>query len=461
MTSTAINITDFRTQIPGKLIDEYTWGFPTVESNNSSGKKMYWKIKVRVAKTTSNDKKLVEENLDGNFYKIVDAFYESSSVIENAYGWISVDSGHVGGKNRDVIPTIVKSGKNIGKANATNVFTQALRDALGLYMKQLNKAVLGAEKNVGVTCYPPMLATLLRDVKNVKYKNAFVQRKYDGVRAVATYDPAASKDAFGNPIGGVILYSRTKRPYVGFDYIKEELIHALSDLYEAGTHVYLDGEIYKHGMLLQDISGYARREDKSTDVKVDYMVYDMFIPSKPELKYSERKQILENIFEEHGPFNNIKLVETFKIDTAEDANNLYNQFLSEKYEGAMLRIDSPYRYSEKGYRSKNLLKMKPELDAEFTIIGYETGTKGKAASAIMFICETDSKIQFNVTPAMELSERTELAKKMLTLVTVDGITMTYFDANYKGKKLIVYFDEWSRDKVPQRARTKGVIRTWD
>jgi hypothetical protein len=50
-------------------------------------------------------------------------------------GWIKVDSRIEGGKIKKSDATIVKSGKNIGKASATNVFCQSLRDALGLHNK--------------------------------------------------------------------------------------------------------------------------------------------------------------------------------------------------------------------------------------------------------------------------------------------------------------------------------------
>jgi ATP-dependent DNA ligase len=151
-------------------------------------------------------------------------------------------------------------------------------------------------------------------------------------------------------------------------------------------------------------------------------------------------------------------VETVKVESHDDIQKLFNLYLSERYEGAMVRTNDPYRYSNGGYHSTNLLKLKPTRDAEYKIIGYTVGVKGKTTDAILFVCETDNKINFNVTPAMEIAERTALAKLMASEVS-PGVT--HFDANYLGKKLIVYFDDLSKDLVPQRARTKGEIRTWD
>jgi hypothetical protein len=67
-------------------------------------------------------------------------------------------------------------------------------------------------------------------------------------------------------------------------------------------------------------------------------------------------------------------------------------------------------------------------------------------------------VKFPVTPAMELPERIILAKKM-AIIEENG--KTHFENNYLGKMLIVYFDEKSIDGLPQRARTKMEIRTWD
>jgi ATP-dependent DNA ligase len=369
-----------------------------------------------------------------------------------------VESGIEGGKIRDTVPTIVTKGKNISRKNATNPFTQALRDALSLYTKQVDKAT--REGQGSGKRYPPMLSEIYGDFSSgINFnEGVYVQRKYDGVRTVAMYDPEVFKDNLGNMVGSVVFYSRTRKTYNGFDYIRQELIHGLRELHAQGIHLYIDGEMYKHGMKLQDISGYARREDKPTDVRIDYMVYDVFIPEKPDLKYSERKEILDKFFADYGPFRHVYNVETFMANSNDDVQKYFKNFLSEGYEGAMVRPDLPYRYSDGGYHSRNLLKLKQTLDAEFTIVGYTVGEKGKSADAILFICENNSGIRFNVTPAMEIEERLELAKKMADEVQ-PGIT--YFDANYKGKKLIVYFDDWSRDGVPQRARTKGEVRTWE
>lgn len=442
MASVSVVIRDFRSQIPGKLTDDKkTWEFPTIDSVNSHGKKTIWKIYVR----------LFESGKPNEFIKIDDKFFDSNQIPHLA--WTNVDSGLVDGKIRETVPTITSIGKNIGKKNETNSFTQALRDALGLYNKQLKKSIKGPTKSTGqVDMYPPMLAQLLKDQKTPPKiddeNSAHVQRKYNGVRTVTCIDPE----------NNIIMYSRRKNIYPGFDYIKDELKDVLKMFFEDGKNIYLDGEIFKMGTALQDISGCARREDKQCDEKFDYMIYDCFIPSEPNLLYIERKKILDDIFSEFK-FTYTKSVETWEVNSKEEIDALYKKFIAEGYEGAMVRTNTAYRYSYNEYHSKNLLKIKPTMDHEFKIVGWTTGEKGKAANSLMIICETSTGEKFNVTPAMEISERESLAKKMSE---IESNNLDHFTNHWLGKNIIVEFDEYDKNqKIPQRARTRLIQRTWE
>lgn len=429
MTSQSINIKDYRTEIPGKLSDDKTtWVFPNVSTVVSSGKTSNWQIKVRMMK-------------DGEFMLIDDYMFDNQP-LAGFTGWIKVDTG-LGDTISKRVPTIVKTGKNLGRVSATNVFTQALRDAYGLYNKQLKKA-----NNTVNILYPPMLAQVYKDQKTPpvisESSPVYMQPKFNGVRCVTTLND------------GVIMYSRRKNIYPGFSYIKDELAPILKKYHDAGRKLYLDGELYKHGTALQDISGYARREDKDDDIKLNYMVYDCFIIGEP-LLYSARKAILDEIFESNTSLKYTQAVATYKVTDMTTIETLYKQFLEFGYEGAMIRKDSLYMHSYNESHSKVLLKMKPTYDAELEIADYTVGKKGKAAGALMIMCRVNDVI-FPVTPAMELPERIALANKM---GTIEPNGKTHFVNHWLGKKIIVEYDELSKDNIPQRARTKLQIRTWD
>lgn len=426
MASTSIHIRDYRTEIPGGLsADRLTWEFPIVWSINANGKKTFWQIYVRYLE-------------QGEFTEIQDSYFNSAHLPDIA--WINVDSGVVGGKVKKSVPTLVKFGKNVGRASATNTWTQALRDAYSLYNKQKKKSALGA------VLYPPMLAQILKDQSKPPIVDAehvvYVQRKYNGVRTVGTQVDKK-----------VVLYSRRRNIYPGFTELCAELEPVLQSYWDAGRQLYLDGELYKHGAALQDISGAARREGS---FDANYMIYDCFIVNEPQLKYSERRVILNDIFSKFDLKISVN-VETFTAQSYAEINALYEVFLEEEYEGAMVRLDDVYQYSYNERHVKSLLKIKPSYDDEMEIVGFSTGEKGKAANALMIVCKTAIGT-IPVTPAMEIVDRIALAKKM---AEVEPNGKTHFVNHWLGKKIIVTYSEKSKDGVPQQARTKMEIRSWD
>lgn len=470
MTSNSVNIKDYRTEIPGSFnADRTAWVFPAVITMTSHGKESSWQIRVSVVKSAGNPTDEPE------FMPIIDEYFDSSTVMTGLIGWFKVDTGIAGTISKRVA-TLVTTGKNLGKKSATNVFTQALRDALGLYNTQAKKAtarpvVINNTNNAtAITMYPPMLAQVYSAVYGKSWPQStnsvnldgttatdsvtmYIQPKYNGVRGVFVLDTTVTPNT-------VVMYSRRKNLYPGFAYIKEELAPVLADAAAKGLQLYLDGELYKHGIALQDISGYARREDKTGDIKLDFMLYDCYVANKPEMLYVDRKAILDDIFAKF-PLVYTKQVPTRACSDLDCATAVYKQALADGFEGAMVRLNAPYRVSYNEYHSPVLLKMKPVFDAELTIVSYGIATKGKAAGAIMITCavnDTEGAPTFPVTPAMEIADRVALAKRM---GEVESNGKTHFENHWLGRKIIVEYDELSKDKVPLRARTKMTVRTWD
>lgn len=466
MASKSIKIDNYKTDIPGKIDpdDNTVFMFPQIVSqNNKSGKKTYWRALVRVfTENNSGDK---------HYLPLLPEYFNPKHDMEGKKALIVIVSKLEGGKVRDVTPTIINSGKNLGKANETNVFTQALRDALGLHNKHLQianysgpetiipgKEALGPKSSAspenlaaqiyektGVLArfYPPMLAKL-RDVQNITFP-AYVQPKLNGVRVVIFYDA---------PTKNIYVYSRNKKAYPGFDYIIKELAPILAE----HPGLYLDGEMYKHGMSLQEISGYARRA-LSTSInaaeKLEYNVFDAFRPDQDKVVFSERQKWLDPIF--NYKFAHIKRVPTTQVKNEEEIRANYDKWLKDGYEGAIIRLDAPYVYSYHHYHTPVLLKMKLIMEGEYTIVGYTRGKKGKAADALMLTLETPEGKRFDVTPAMPLPDRNKLYAKMGEKGP-DG--KTYFERHYLGKPYTIQYQELSKDNIPVQARGE-VVRDYE
>jgi ATP-dependent DNA ligase len=452
MASKSVNITNFKTELPGAVdpTDSTTYAFEQVKGKNSRGTITYWRIIVRVA---------VVDGVSTKFLPIIDDFFDSKKPLPaGAVGWHKVMSKTGDdGKVRDTDPTIIKVGKNIGKANATNPFTQALRDALSKHNKQ--KQLSAGEEIVidGVVLRPPMLAQVSSDIAGLDYKSSImISPKLNGVRSIFTMRDPVDSDECG--VRDVISYSRTRHVYPGFKHIKEELTKLFTYYYtEKDRKLYLDGEMFIEGQNLQTISGTARKEleDGTSNLKLDFNVFDVFDLAAPDELYSARYKLLVEIFDRFN-FTHIKLVKHIEVKSAEEVTAHYKSFIAQKYEGAMLNLNAKYVFSYNNYHSVVLLKIKPTMDAEFVITGFTESEKGKLEGGIIFICETKDKKTFNVNPAMDVEDRKKLFIKM-SVVEPNG--KTHFENNYKGKLMTVLYAELSVDGVPQQGRTSpgGVV----
>lgn len=451
MSSRSIHIANFREAvddgtIPGSFNDDSTvFEFPRVESVNSRGARLIWIARVRLL---DGDELVSFDGPHG------DVLIPQAELPEGLTGEITTESYQISakgvrGKTRDGgKPTVVRSGKNLGKVNATNVATQALRDALGRYNAQVKRASRTAapgEKAPGEgapdtpLCSerpPPMLVKRIGETREatltpeVFAQGVTVQRKYNGVRMVA-FDAGpvsdSGSDAGSDPGSGpntIHLYSRTKGNYPGFPHIRAELafhlgspppvpeellqpppgcgealgpdeIARLQKIYKE-DRVHLDGEIYLHGQALIWISGQARREEDENNLNL--MVFDCFFPgakaANHDMASANRQKYLDLLFaaatESDHPFVHVKRVKNYPVAGMQALESLRDKFLAKGYEGAIARKDcAGYRYSYNNYHSANLVKVKPKFDSEFEVVGYTEGKKGKDVGAVIWICKVD------------------------------------------------------------------------
>jgi ATP-dependent DNA ligase len=422
MASKSINITDYEKEIPGGLsADKLSWNFPQVKTTNQHGKLQEWDCYVELYK-------------NGLLIKITNEFF-SGELGSDYISKIHTLSGQEGGKKISSV-NIIKKGKNLGKKNATNPFTQALRDALSKYNKKLGKTDIGG--NIQKNRYPPMLIS--GAVKpNYSEKN-YIQPKLDGVHVVAYMDPDSKK---------VQLYSRTCNTYSAQPHIVEDI----TPLLKKYPFVYLDGEMYKHGEKLQDISGAARGSD--TKISLNFFIFDCFIPKKlkteegkKKLTFDVRRSMLEKLMGENLHGKSVRFLPTYEVISEAEADKYYNQFIDEGYEGAIVRrAVGTYTYSWNNYHSRDLMKLKPFFDKEYEIVGFGEGKKGKDVGAIIWKCKAGEHT-FTVVPNMEYAERYKLFKKLKE-------TPGLFKREYEGKMYTVKYTTLSKDGVPQQP--KGIV----
>ena len=223
-----------------------------------------------------------------------------------------------------------------------------------------------------------------------KIKYWYASRKIDGVRASFYY-----KD------GEVRTASRGGEHY---DYSTAFMRHnpKLIQFFENHPDIVLDGELYKHGKSLQQISGAARLEKDTAGMDwLEYYIYDVMDSTK---MFEERLEVLHDIESELSlGFNpnkeweegelRFQMVPQEKVAGWTNIQKLHDKYVSEGFEGVVIR--DPSKVYNFGGRTNAMIKVKMYKDAEFEIVGYEEGLRPED---MVFVCQTELGAKFEAKP---------------------------------------------------------------
>lgn len=190
-----------------------------------------------------------------------------------------------------------------------------------------------------------------------------VQPKFEGDRCRAIYDPVL----------GWLLYSSTMSIIKSVPHINK----ALFDLYGADDPptLELDGELYKHGMRHEDIrSIVSRTVDRHPNYEeMEYHIFD-WISEKDQLTRASDLCTLP----EAPP---IHIAKTYTVRDLGEFERFYSQFVSEGYEGIVVRNpEGLYKRS----RSTDIMKLKPRNELTVLVIGLveEETIHGKSKNSL-------------------------------------------------------------------------------
>lgn len=441
--------------------------FPALYHTDSNDNKRIWEIKIRLVKGKPKKYGIDWDVLQDDTVPVKQTYLEGKELPEGISCQVWVETGVVGGKISRHAPTYPKV-MNEGKANERNEFEQGLVDARSLYLKKVengmkteknfSKKKSTTESNQKNIKYFPMLVRKYDDEKKNLTYPLYVQPKLDGARCIALLNKSPKKDP---TIENVVMYSRQKKDYTGFDKMREELLPALIDMWDFNKNesAYVDGELYKHGMSLQTISGAVRnpkRSEMSEYKGIQFWVFDIFYPSRPKLEFEDRLELLEDFFDALEKPKCIREVPTHTIMSEKGQEKLYKQYLHKKYEGIILRnVDSLYlthpTKNSMSIRSKYVLKRKMTYSDEFEVVDFDQGKKGKDKGAIMWILKThDTNKKFNATPKnITYEERYKLFKE------ANADNKNGFKNKFKGRLMTIEYEDLSKDKIPLRAKSIG------
>jgi len=278
--------------------------------------------------------------------------------------------GSVGGQL--LISNYQTEGKNIGKANETTPEQQAESEAQALWTYKVERKYKESVAETEEILNLPMLAKDF-DPKKLVFP-CLAQPKLDGVRCLAQWED-----------GRIVLTSRGGKEWTEVPHINEELAKILPK-----DHM-LDGELYVHGMSLQNITRLVKKNRPET-VQVQYHVYDMPVVCGGDFDQYGRHLALYALFGFVYPPDKPKTPHIVKCPTTvihnqEELDQFEEQCLADGYEGAIARnYMGLYQF---GYRSSDLQKIKQFLDGEFLVVGCKQGV-GKFEGCAIFQCKNDT-----------------------------------------------------------------------
>jgi ATP-dependent DNA ligase len=366
----------------------------------------------------------------------------------------------------------ITNGKGVGKAKKT-IENQAIFEANSLWRDKIKKSgyleVLPIQNlNINLnqntndssisnsnsnTPFYPMLANTftwdLLDKKKTKIAfPLYTQRKYDGIRCFTEIPENLE----------IILKSRKATIFYHLNHIRDALIPMCKiiqeELHLQSNDIIFDGELYTTKIPFEQISGIVRQkkalsaDDTIKQLHMEYHIYDIYVKTRPDLPFEQRLSLLTRLFERYDvPNSPIRHVPTYTITTREEIKTYHDQFVTEGFEGIMLRhAGGPY---EPKKRSSYLLKYKEFLEEEFPIIGFHEG-EGDDVGTVIWECQMPQATQsaipqaassaipnakvFSVKPRGTREQRREWLENA---------------AEYMGKPLTVIYQELSADGIPR------------
>lgn len=245
--------------------------------------------------------------------------------------------------------------------------------------------------------------------------------KYDGNRTTIVLD-----------LNETYALSRTGKPQKNLDHLIKILDDTIPFSQRCETTI-LDGEVYLHGLLLEEINEAIKKENENTS-KLQFVVYDLpLCDAVQSVRTAMVKRVVDNI---NSPFFQYSVPAIVNSD--DEVIAFHDARVDEGYEGGIIKdLNGTY---QPGQRSPFWKKVKMFEDNEFEIIGHLCGQRG--AQDLKFIC-TCKDGEFEVTMNGTIPVKEKLFAEAETGALV-------------GKKLTVKHFGYTKYGIPNLAKGKCI-----
>lgn len=230
--------------------------------------------------------------------------------------------------------------KNIGRSNETTPEQQAILEAEAKWKTKIDEGYFETLEDCNsIKVVLPMLAKSFdKEVRKIDWDgDVYVQPKLDGMRALNLDSKLTSRK-------GKLI---------------DTMGHITKELKEKFDGYTIDGELYAHGKTFQENMKLIKKYRPNSSEEVKFHVYDIITEDNFTERYEKLKEISQGAAQ-------IVVVPTYKITSKEELDTYHSQFISEGYEGSIVRHGkAPYKVNG---RSSNLLKYKDFKDIAAKLI---------------------------------------------------------------------------------------------
>ncbi|WP_052379788.1 MULTISPECIES: DNA ligase [unclassified Pseudoalteromonas] len=254
----------------------------------------------------------------------------------------------------------------------------------------------------------PSVQLAMKYHQAINVKDYFISEKYDGIRAIWN---------------GKVLKTRDGNKIYAPDWFTAKL-----------PDMWLDGELWSARGEFEFISSTVRKKQADFNWhKIKYMVFDAPDKNTPfYLRYQNYKKQIKNLALKH-----VVAVKQFEISTNEGLNHILDGYVAKGAEGLILHYKKAIFRSGRG---NNLIKLKPFMDAEATVIAHLPG-KGKFQGMLgSLLVKTDLGIEFRIGSGFSDLERVNPPK------IGDVITFSYHGLT---KNKVPKFASYMRVRTPK------------
>lgn len=243
----------------------------------------------------------------------------------------------------------------------------------------------------------PMLATDWKKIKTITYP-CICEPKFDGVRCLMIIKTS-----------GITFLSRTGKEYTSLDHIADGVKFYIGEqlkFTEASTPhidtIILDGEIYSDELNFQEIVS-AVKAYKENSHKLKFRVYDI-VSEQGQMHRRMELLLITQAINSHL----VEIVNWTTVGSDEEVKAYHDQYVSQGYEGAILRMRQG-KYAQ-GQRSRELLKVKEFDETEFAFKNFEFGQRG--VEDLIAVCwDITGDKEFRAKVVGTLKDKVELYAK--------------------------------------------------